>query len=247
MPSLGRSVYSTIRQRYPEVTNPMVYSPLGRDVFWGTDAFGSDDPVGEASPPMGQGQLSLDCFPPTNRGDSHPTPWIEDKTLDEPEFTTPMDLDTSSDDESLPELTRCKSTSSRGSSYSENLFLDLNETSANLFDEVWSLTFSPSQAGQHHAIQPPLLYERQTRHTQLGTSPTRSPELPVNSPPLDVNDIVPPLGEGNLWFNRDMLGGESLWISNLDGSSPETTRRVSYFNPNPRHTQCIDFDQPHSR
>ncbi|KAH6999021.1 hypothetical protein BKA56DRAFT_40772 [Ilyonectria sp. MPI-CAGE-AT-0026] len=220
-----RSVYSTIMQRHPEVTSPIVYSPLGRDIFWGTDAFGSDDPVGEASPPMGQGQLSLDLFPPINHGDSNPAAWIKDKTLDEPEFATPMDLDTSSDDESLPELTRCKTTSSRGSSYSENTFLDLNDTSANLFDEVWSLTFFPSQVGQHHAIQPTLYYERQTRHTQLGPSPTRSPELPVNSPPLDVNDTVPPLGEGYSWFNGDMLGGEILWTSNLDGSSPETTSR----------------------
>ncbi|KAH7023962.1 hypothetical protein EDB80DRAFT_675518 [Ilyonectria destructans] len=220
------SVYSTISQQDREVTSPTVYSPIGTDVFCGAGAFGPDDPFGEASPPMGQGQLSLDYFPPINHDDSNSALWIKAKASDEPEFTTPMDLDTSSDNESLPELTRCKTRSSRGSSTSsEKTFIDHNDPLADLFDETWFVTYFPPQAGQHHSIQPTFFYERQTRHTQLRPSPTRSPELPINFPPLDVDAIVPPLGEENSWFNGEMLGGEIRWTSNLDGSSPETTSR----------------------
>ncbi|KAH7162135.1 hypothetical protein B0J13DRAFT_1927 [Dactylonectria estremocensis] len=142
-----------------------------------------------------------------------------------------MDLDTSSDDEDLPPLSRCPTRDSHNSTPPlEDNYPDPDDP---VLDCIHVATYS-SPTYPHTDHERVILRAIRPKKIQKYPQPTMRRDLPVNFPPLDEGEKLPRLTDETSDWNSDLNGGvplsEMRWVSNLDGAIPPPSNTVTQFN-----------------
>ncbi|KAH7170052.1 hypothetical protein EDB81DRAFT_941010 [Dactylonectria macrodidyma] len=226
----GSSTPKASSQRGTELTTSGPSSPIRTDTFWCSGALPSVDPV-DASQPLGQSQLSLSFFPALNQDELNPA--SPNYTPEQLEFTIPMDLDTSSDDEDLPPLSRCPTRNSYNSTPPlDDNYPDPDDPLLDCIHVATSSSPNYPHIHQERVILPAVCPGKRQKYPQ----PAMRRDLPVNFPPLDVGAKLPGLTDEMADWNGDLNGGfppgESRWMSNLDGAIPPPPDTVSDIDSN---------------
>ncbi|KPM42605.1 hypothetical protein AK830_g3907 [Neonectria ditissima] len=220
------------------------YSTSGSDVFLGARSAETGNAFGPPLPSTGFESIDL-------HGDrSAPRASIE--PLEPLEFTEPMDLDTSSSDSAsssdsneLPELTRCPTRNSPGSStprrtkYVE-VFDEPEVEHVEVVDR--KICASPPQVLQ---ASPPHGAPRRIRiqlHGRGRGYRYTGADLPTNWPPFDEFCVLPVRPKNPAWDK--MLGGEVRWNEDVDDVFLGLVRKEGGHDGQPNSRLVTDYKEP---